>query len=232
MNSFGCIWLNSDFSRVLVINQPFTYAFRFIVYNPNLKLFIENKSKTTNLLRQCTRKELRYLLNKTWKELWDMCWSRYPSIPPKKTQMDTLFNHFISINTQTIIDLLTDPNLQEEPPFMFPKGRYKKSDKTAIKCAIRETFEETGIDPSSRYVIYGDCCDMCRGFDNIHYFNYYFIGYLPELDRFDGECSLKNSLDPEINLVAILNVNCPEIPKIVKYLIYKIYSKHHHLNET
>lgn len=155
--------------------NTFEYA-EFIMgrYNPN-KL-----DKIIFLLSFMTQKELSDIIHLPFEKLWSDFWSN------DETKMNSMyfiesrnkFNRLINNEENKLVELVkkTEPKWTNEE-WGFPKGKRKISE-TDYQCALREFYEETGIDPSLIKILTNvePIKEEFTGTDGCKYTHIYFTG--------------------------------------------------------
>ncbi len=112
---------------------------------------MDNKETINHLIRQMTPDEIKGIKEKEFKELWEEVW--------KKTSYNKLYLKEMEESKIKFEKLREDnffvdhvKNDYEEPEWGFPKGRRNQNEKN-LKCALREFWEETGIDKTNLIVL-------------------------------------------------------------------------------
>jgi len=133
------------------------------------------------LIDQTTLDERRRLLtipfDVLWRDLWNGPISRRYSVEfsQAKTKFELITTR--DILRQAIRACATS---WTEPEWGFPKGRRSASE-TEIACALRETFEESGVQPSDLRVQteVGPLIEEYRGSNGIIYRHHYWLAHAP-----------------------------------------------------
>lgn len=164
ITSFGCIVfrINRKNARreYLMICRRYSIAYLEFIRG---KYNIVDKDNIKNLFQQMTNSEKELIKTADFFKIWTTTWGDKDDLSSYSTQQSCeKFNLFFKYELQTIIDdCLLEPVMIEDgdggmnvlfpkegwcvPEWGFPKGRreYKETD---YNCAIREFYEETGID--------------------------------------------------------------------------------------
>ena len=142
-------------------------------------------------IRGMTDEERRKILTVDFDELWAGLWGsdnrsthHYRNDKEISRQKLQMLRDGIEINDQTRITLqmIIDecPVHWDTPEWGFPKGRRDPGEKD-LTCALREVYEETGIEKENLYIIQNlePLSETFFGSNQIHYCHKYFTFFLP-----------------------------------------------------
>ena len=155
------------------------------------KYNINNKEYILNLINKMTINEKNFLLNATFKELWNHLWGdnvgiQYRSEEKLSQEKFETLKSGVFINNKFIFNLeslIKESNENyykyTEPEWGFPKGRRNYQEKD-LCCALREFEEETGYDKSQLSIIQNvlPLEEIYTGSNFKSYKHKYFLGYI------------------------------------------------------
>jgi 8-oxo-dGTP pyrophosphatase MutT (NUDIX family) len=130
----------------------------------------------SKILRGMTVSEHKYLLTKTFDELWYHIWGDKSCIISHRNDYETSKSRYTQI-ADRIPQLIRDnPTIWMEPEWGFPKGR-RNPHESDIHCAIREFQEETGLERDDFSVIQNthSITETFFGSNHVHYCHKYYI---------------------------------------------------------
>ena len=134
--SFGVIILDKT-SRVLLVQRKDSFGYLACIDNEKL-----GHEKVSEPLKTITLQERDKILSLDWDQLWEDCQPAYATELYKK-QCQARFEW---LGIREIVAAMDQRGEQWQPEnsWGLPKGRMSKTE-TALRCALREVQEETGL---------------------------------------------------------------------------------------
>lgn len=141
------------------------------------------------LVDQTTLDERAALLTKSFPELWRELWNG-PASRRYQAEYDQSSAKFDLLKERGILEASckSSTTTWTEPEWGFPKGR-RSSTESELACALRETEEETGVNPKILRVEGGPLTEEYIGSNGICYRHRYWLAEAP--------ASLTVGLDPK-----------------------------------
>lgn len=179
--SFGvaCCRFNGNKPEILLVKRRYTYAFHAFVYGMYSP---ENQSSLMNLLNKMTVDEKVILKKIDFMAAWSHIWiakydvSRYERLEAK-------FKRNFPNGGLKLKDAIARSEDGAQLVWEIPKGQRKQRDQkeSDIHAAIREFYEETGIE-KRQYTIF-PLATRTNNFidDNIRYVQKYFFAYTDQV---------------------------------------------------
>lgn len=169
-SSFGVVIVNAQ-NQVLLVQRKDSFGYLACV--DNSRLGHENIAETLGTI---TIHERDKLLSCGWDELWKNCGMVNRSDAYKK-QCHARFEWLGIRGTVAVMDKRGE-QWQTENSWGLPKGRMAKIDnETALRCALREMQEETGLNANQIKVNHsaGTLIDSYKGTDGRIYRSVYYV---------------------------------------------------------
>jgi len=104
-----------------------------------------------HLIKQMTPTEVQSIKTKEFKDLWEEVWKKTSYNKLYIKEMDESMDKFNTLKTNNFFNQNLI-NEFEESEWGFPKGRRNPNEKN-LKCALREFYEETGINKNNLIVL-------------------------------------------------------------------------------
>jgi len=141
------------------------------------------------LVDQTTLDERAALLTKSFPDLWRELWNG-PASRRYQAEYDQSSAKFELLKDRGILEVSCKSSVTTwaEPEWGFPKGR-RSSTESELSCALRETEEETGVNPKILRVEGGPLTEEYIGSNGICYRHRYWLAEAP--------ASLTVGLDPK-----------------------------------
>ena len=211
------------------------------------KYNINNKEYILNLINKMTINEKNFLLNATFKELWNHLWGDNVGIQYRSEEkisyekFQDLINGIkneIENESYSLKSLIDESNKQyinyREPEWGFPKGRRNYQEKD-IQCALREFEEETGYDKSQVKIIQNllPLEEIYTGSNFKSYKHKYFIAEIENnlnpitnYQETEVSCIVWKSLEDTINYIREYNLEKIYLIEQVNKILsrYNLYS--------
>jgi 8-oxo-dGTP pyrophosphatase MutT (NUDIX family) len=112
---------------------------------------VSDKSTIYHLIRQMTPPEINCIKTLKFKDLWEEVWKKTSYNKTYLKEMEESQDKFNKLKDDKFLEEEFE-NDYEEPEWGFPKGRRNPNEKN-LKCALREFFEETGINKNNLIVL-------------------------------------------------------------------------------
>lgn len=150
--SYGvaCCRFNGNTPQILLIQRRITYAFSAFVYG---QYDISNRASIMSLLNKMTVEEKIILRKLEFRAIWSHIWisTKYDTARFRKLE-DMFENNFVRDGRGTMLrDLIEGSANAGHLVWEIPKGR-KREREADIHAAVREFFEETGIEKRQYYL--------------------------------------------------------------------------------
>lgn len=185
-----------------------------------------------HLFIQMTDNEIFNIFNYDFHVLWNGLWKRSSKKECFKKEYQMSLEKFVNVKKRYTIDSFKPKYPVNE--WGFPKGR-KNSNEEDLSCAIRECYEETGLEKYEMNVLVNvnPVTELMVGTNNIKYKHVYYISTVNKLRKL----YLNNSMYfTEVDMVGwftkerIINLIRPYhvkkltiINNIINFLAYRIY---------
>jgi 8-oxo-dGTP pyrophosphatase MutT (NUDIX family) len=93
-----------------------------------------------------------------------------------------------------------NPNHSHSGQISFPGGQLEKDDESLVACALRETYEEVGIDPKTIQII-GEMTDLYIPVSNFHVFP--FLGWVSDTPQYQRqETEVKHIIETPLSILS------------------------------
>lgn len=168
----ACCRLYGNRPQILMIQKRYTYAFSAFVHG----VYECGSDRSIIQLLNCMTVDEKIILQTlNYAQIWAYVWLTPPSPDSQKYRhLKTKFDSaFARSNGMRLIDLIAR-STHGSRVWEIPKGRPRKNE-SDIHCAVREFYEETGIE-KSQYFIFPNATRTHSFIDeNVHYVQKYYI---------------------------------------------------------
>jgi 8-oxo-dGTP pyrophosphatase MutT (NUDIX family) len=139
---------NSNNIEYLIIQRKHSLGYIEFIRG---RYIVSDYNTILHLIKQMTPNEVQSIKTKEFKELWEEVWKKTSYNKLYIKEMEESHDKFNTLKTDNFFDQNFENNY-EETEWGFPKGRRNPNEKN-LKCALREFYEETGINKNNLIVL-------------------------------------------------------------------------------
>jgi len=198
----ACCRLNAGKLEILLIKKRFTYAFNKFVHG---RYSSNNTSEIILLFGGMTIEEKLDLCSLNFSQMWYRVWL------DSKIMLSSFFTYKNKFEKTFLVDggiklrKLLNKSGNSHRIWEIPKGHKKNKAEHDLHCAIREFYEETGINKCD-YKLFADAKITSSYIDEgVRYINNYFIAFTPHVITPKIDFTLQEQIN-EISDIRWMNI--------------------------
>lgn len=174
VHSYGLIILNSDKSKILLVQRKDSFGYITLINNEKLPSGAINMA-----VKEITEEEQQKIICFDFESLWRDVINN-PRLLRNNSILEQNKQRFKMYQIKDIVKNIDPNTLRTDTEWGFPKGRIKKKEKW-IECAKREASEETNLSEENIEIISDmPFMENIKGFDGKMYINIYYVARLKD----------------------------------------------------